>query len=263
MSVYENIAYGLKARRTSKQEIQAQVAEVVALMELQGQESKAPPQLSGGQRQRVALARALIVRPQVLLFDEPLSNLDALLRVRMRGELRRVQQHLGITSIYVTHDQEEAFSIADQVAIMNEGKLVQLGQPRELYHEPANRFVAEFVGLSNILPVEIVESRSDRVIVRLYDQIIQSRTPVNHNESGISVVLRPETLRITQKDDEGIPARVVSAAFLGPLLRYTVVIGNEHELTVDMYNPDPNEFFSQGAAVNLRVPKEVPSLLRL
>src|SRR5512144_3150898 len=144
MSVYDNIAYGLRARGRPRGEVKARVSEAVALMELSGQEHKSPPQLSGGQQQRVALARALVIRPKVLLFDEPLSNLDAQLRVRMRGEIRSVQRQLGITSVYVTHDQEEAFSIADQVAVMNHGHLVQLGTPRELYRRPADRFVAEF-----------------------------------------------------------------------------------------------------------------------
>src|SRR3970282_760102 len=115
----------------------------------------------GGQQQRVALARPLVIRPKLLLFDEPLSNLDAQLRVRMRGEIRDLQRRLGITSVYVTHDQEEAFSIADVVALMNRGKLIQLGSPRELYRQPADRFVAEFVGLSNVVSAELVESRQD------------------------------------------------------------------------------------------------------
>jgi iron(III) transport system ATP-binding protein len=262
MSVYENIAYGLKARRVPKSEIKSQVEEVITLMELQGQEAKSPPQLSGGQRQRVALARALIIRPQVLLFDEPLSNLDALLRVRMRGELRKVQQQLGITSIYVTHDQEEAFSLADQVAIMSQGRLVQLGQPRDLYHEPVNRFVAEFVGLSNIVPVEVLDTTADGATVRFHSTTISAKGLPDRTVREVYVVFRPETLRISRRVDHGVPARVVTLAFLGPLVRYTVVVDDGPELIVDMHNPAEDDFFAEGTAVTVHLPDRVPALLR-
>jgi iron(III) transport system ATP-binding protein len=261
MSVYENIAYGLKARHVPQAEIKAQVKEVVALMELEGQETKSPPQLSGGQRQRVALARALIIRPQVLLFDEPLSNLDALLRVRMRGELRGVQQRLGITSIYVTHDQEEAFSIADQVAIMSQGRLIQLGQPRELYHEPVNRFVAEFVGLSNIVPVEVLDTNVDGATVQYFGKTISTKRLLNKNVSEVHVVFRPESLRISRAEDPGVPARVLTVAFLGPLVRYTVKVDNGPELIVDMHNPDEDDFFAEGTTVAVHPPDKVAPLL--
>jgi iron(III) transport system ATP-binding protein len=261
MSIFDNIAYGLRTRHVSRSEIKERVAEVVNLMELEGQESKSPPQLSGGQQQRVALARALVIRPQVLLFDEPLSNLDALLRVRMRSELRQVQQRLGITSIYVTHDQEEAFGIGDQVAIMNKGELIQLGQPRELYYEPATRFVAEFVGLSNIVPVEVVESSADGAVVNLHGQTITSRRSPAQPDQPAFVVLRPEALRISQNEKQGIPARVLTAIFLGPLVRYTVVLDNGPELIVDMNNPGLDEFFNEGEAVHLHLPDEIQALL--
>jgi len=261
MSVFENIAYGLKTRRLPKPEIKSSVEDVVALMELEGQEKKAPPQLSGGQRQRVALARALVIRPKVLLFDEPLSNLDALLRVRMRSEIRRVQQRLGITSVYVTHDQEEAFSISDQVALMNLGKLVQLGQPLELYHTPADRFVAEFVGLSNIVPVQVLEANENGATVRLLGQTLYSRRPPSSPGDGVSVVLRPEALHITARDDNGVPARVLAMSFLGPLVRYVIRVDNGPELTVDVHNPGPDEFFTEGTAISLQLPGEVQALL--
>jgi iron(III) transport system ATP-binding protein len=175
--VYNNVAYGLRARRMPKSEIASKVDEAIRLMELEGQEKKSPPQLSGGQQQRVALARALVIRPKVLLFDEPLSNLDAQLRVRMRSEIRGLQKQLGITSVYVTHDQEEAFSLADRVALMNQGKLIQLGTPRELYRQPADRFVAEFVGLSNIVPVEVINTTPDGATIKVFGQTVHSRRP--------------------------------------------------------------------------------------
>jgi len=262
MSVYDNVAYGLRARRVSKAETERQVREVIALMELQGQEKKSPPQLSGGQQQRVALARALVIHPKVLLFDEPLSNLDAKLRVRMRGEIRAVQRRLGITSIYVTHDQEEAFSIADRVALMNEGQLIQLGTPRELYSEPADRFVADFVGVSNIVPVEVVESHTGGATVRVFGQTIRSRRPPRNPDGPVSVVLRPEALRIEKAGaDTGVSAHVLTLAFTGPLARYTVAVDDGTVLTVDLPNPDPDHFFADGESVCLELPAEVPALL--
>lgn len=261
MTIYNNIAYGLRARRAPKAEIERRVAEVVALMELEGQEHKAPPQLSGGQQQRVALARALVIRPKVLLFDEPLSNLDAQLRVRMRSEIRAIQRRLGITSVYVTHDQEEAFSIADQVAIMNLGKVVQLGTPRQLYWEPADRFVAGFVGQSNVLPAEVISTNGDGAVVRVFDQTIRSRRPPRNNNEDVSVVLRSEALRLEAADHPGVPARVLTMAYVGPIVRYTVAVDSGSELTVDMHNPGPDEFFNEGTAVSLQLPAEVPALL--
>jgi len=262
MSVFENVAYGLKARRRPKAEIEQRTNEAIQLMELEGNERKSPPQLSGGQQQRVALARALVIRPKVLLFDEPLSNLDAQLRVRMRGEIRDLQRRLGITSVYVTHDQEEAFSIADVVALMNRGKLIQLGSPRELYRQPADRFVAEFVGLSNVVSAELVESRQDGAIIQVLGQTIRSRRPPKNPQGPVSVVLRPEALAISNSGDHGVPARVRSLAYVGPIVRYRVQVErNDTELTVDLSNPGPDQFYEEGARVRIQLPAEVPSLL--
>lgn len=262
MSVYENVAYGLKARRTHRGEIPGKVQEALSLVELEGQDGKSPSQLSGGQQQRVALARALVIRPKVLLFDEPLSNLDAQLRVRMRGELREVQHRLGITSVYVTHDQEEAFSLADQVAIMNQGKLTQMGTPIELYRRPADRFVAEFVGLSNVVPAELLESNAEGASVRVFGQEIRSHLPPKDPKSPISVVLRPEAIRIVSGKDSGIPARVRALAYIGPIARYTVAVEEDGtELIIDLSNPSSDEFYEEGTSVQIQLPKEVPALL--
>jgi ABC-type Fe3+/spermidine/putrescine transport system ATPase subunit len=244
-----------------RNEVDQRVKEIIQLMELEGQEKKSPPQLSGGQQQRVALARALVIRPKVLLFDEPLSNLDALLRVRMRGEIRALQKRLGITSLYVTHDQEEAFSIADQVALMNKGKLVQLGTPRDLYRAPADRFVAEFVGLSNIVPVELVETNSHGATVRVFGKTIRSRRPPKDQTGPVYVVLRPEALEIGKPDPEGVEAYVLTLAFTGPLVRYTIRTQDSTVLTVDLHNPGPDQFFPEGTLVSLKLPEEIPALL--
>jgi iron(III) transport system ATP-binding protein len=261
MSVYDNIAYGLRARRMPKAEIEKRVQEAIALMELHGHAKKSPPQLSGGQQQRVALARALVIHPKVLLFDEPLSNLDAQLRVRMRTEIRAVQRRLGITSVYVTHDQEEAFGISDRVALMNQGKLIQVGTPRELYRQPADRFVAEFVGLSNIVSAELVESSVNGAVVRVFGRTIRSRRPPRDPDKPISLVLRPEALKVEPEADSGVPVRVLTLAFLGPLARYTVAVSDGTVLTVDLHNPGPDQFFAEGTSVSLRLPAEVPALL--
>ena len=262
MTVYENVAYGLKARRTPKAEIPGKVQEALTLMELEGQEEKSPPQLSGGQQQRVALARALVIRPKVLLFDEPLSNLDAQLRVRMRSELRDIQHRLGITSVYVTHDQEEAFSIADRVAIMNQGKLTQLGSPIDLYQRPADRFVAEFVGLSNVVPAELLGSSDGGADIRVFGQKIHSLQAPSDPNGSVSVVLRPEAIEILSGSKGEVPARVRSMAYVGPLLRYMVAVeGDGTELMVDLSNPRMDEFYEDGAEVSLDLPKEVPALL--
>jgi iron(III) transport system ATP-binding protein len=262
MNVFENIAYGLKARRTSRAEIERRVGEVIGLMELRGNEKKSPPQLSGGQQQRVALARALVIRPKVLLFDEPLSNLDAQLRVRMRSEIRDVQHRLGITSVYVTHDQEEAFSIADVVAIMNKGMLVQLGTPRELYRQPVDLFVAEFVGLSNVVPAELVEAGPDGAVVKVFGHALRSRRPPKDPSGSVALVLRPEALQITRAEQGGVPARVRTLSFIGPIARYRVVVeADGTELIVDLSNPGPDEFYPEGTLVWVNLPAEVPSLL--
>ncbi|MCB1299621.1 MAG: ABC transporter ATP-binding protein, partial [Microthrixaceae bacterium] len=155
LSVFDNIAYGLKIKKLPGKEIRNQVANVMELAELTGLENRQPNQLSGGQQQRVALARCLVMQPKVLLFDEPLSNLDAKLRVQMRSEIRRIQQELGITSVYVTHDQDEAMVLSDLIVIMSGGRIQQSGSAPEIYRRPQNRFVADFIGRANFIPVDV------------------------------------------------------------------------------------------------------------
>ncbi|MDX1600768.1 MAG: ABC transporter ATP-binding protein [Anaerolineales bacterium] len=263
MNIFENISYGLKAHGVDKDEIKERVWDALHLMELEGHEKKSPPQLSGGQQQRVALARALVIRPKVLLFDEPLSDLDAQLRVRMRGEIREIQQRLGITSVYVTHDQEEAFSLADVVAIMNAGRLVQLGKPIDLYRTPKDRFVAQFVGISNIVPVELVEERpDDGAVVEVLGEQIRSLEAPSDLSGELSVVLRPEALKIDPNPENGVAARVAGIAYIGPLIRYDLVAErDETELIIDVYNPGLDEFYEQGSRVAVKLPSEVPGVL--
>ncbi len=161
MTVYDNIAYGLKLRKLPKNEIKRKVKEALEMVKLPGYEDRYPTQLSGGEQQRVALARALVVEPKILLLDEPLSNLDAKLRLEMREEIRRLQRELGVTTIYVTHDQEEAMSISDRIAVMNKGRLMQVGTPHEIYYKPRNIFVASFIGRSTVLQGRVLRIEED------------------------------------------------------------------------------------------------------
>ncbi|MDI3475436.1 MAG: thiamine transport system ATP-binding protein [Thermococcaceae archaeon] len=194
MSVFKNVAFGLEMRRLPKAEIERRVKWALELVGLKGFENRYPEQLSGGQQQRVALARALVVEPQVLLLDEPLSNLDAKIRERLRGEIRRIQRELGITTIYVTHDQEEAMAISDRIAVMNVGKLEQVGSPLELYYRPKTEFVARFLGLSNILELEA------RNGVACAGKLC---FPVER-EGRVRIFFRPESVVIETGDDAEI-----------------------------------------------------------
>jgi iron(III) transport system ATP-binding protein len=206
LSVAGNVAYGLKARRVAAAEIDTRVDEALSLVQLGGYGERMPHQLSGGQLQRVAIARALVICPQVLLFDEPLSNLDARLRVSMRAEIRALQKSLGITAIYVTHDQEEAMSVSDRIALMNAGKLEQVGAPTDIYRKPASRFAAEFMGTTTL-----VEARQ-----------LGLAAPV-------TVSLRPEALRFTEDAPAGWPrlqGTVVAVEMLGPITRLDMRLAN-------------------------------------
>jgi ABC-type Fe3+/spermidine/putrescine transport system ATPase subunit len=199
LSVAGNVAYGLKARKVPELEVARRVDEALRLVQLAGYGSRLPHQLSGGQLQRVAIARALVIRPQVLLFDEPLSNLDARLRVSMRAEIRELQKSLGITAIYVTHDQEEAMSVSDRIALMNVGRLEQIGAPVDIYRHPASRFAAEFMGTTNL-----VEARTLGLAAAVW------------------VSLRPEALRFAEEAPANwarIEASVARIEMLGPLMR--------------------------------------------
>ena len=166
-NVFDNVAYGLKLRKVPKDEIKERVLKILDLVEMSGMESRMINQLSGGQQQRVALARALVIEPSVLLFDEPLSNLDAKLRVSMRTEIRRIQQEVGITAIYVTHDQSEAMSLSDQIIVMNQGVVAQMGTPQEIYYHPVNEFVADFIGEANFLKGTITAHEGESAVLEV------------------------------------------------------------------------------------------------
>ncbi|MBY5811975.1 ABC transporter ATP-binding protein [Rhizobium leguminosarum] len=237
MTVHDNVAFGLKVAGAPKPEIDARVKEMLGLIKLDHLADRFPYQLSGGQQQRVALARALAVKPQVLLLDEPLSALDAKIRVSLREEIRQIQQQLGITTVFVTHDQEEALSISDRIVVMNAGKADQIGSPFEIYNTPATRFVASFVGTLNLIEATVVDPDSNRI--QIGDQGITLKQSVAAHKTGetISLALRPEagSLSDSVKSDTALTGQVVSAHFLGSVIRTRMNVGG-NVISFDMFN---------------------------
>ena len=226
MNIFDNVAYGLKLRKVPKDQIRTKVVDMLKLVGLEGMENRYTNQLSGGQQQRVALARALIVEPGVLLFDEPLSNLDAKLRVYMRTEIRRIQQQFGITAIYVTHDQSEAMSISDKIIIMNKGVIAQMGTPQQVYYNPASEFVADFIGEANFLKAKVETVEADSVTVSMNGIRFGVRKPQTAIAAGEehTVMLRPEGIRVS---DTGIlPCKVILSCFMGSYQNYHVMVGD-------------------------------------
>lgn len=251
LNVFENIAYGLKIKRFSHEEIKSKVCGILEIVGLTGYEKRAPNQLSGGQQQRVALARSLVMEPAVLLFDEPLSNLDAKLRVHMRAEIRNIQRRFGITSIYVTHDQAEAMSMSDRIIIMNHGLVEQIGTPHEIYKRPASRFVADFIGLANILDGEVMAVSGSHATVKCLDVLFSLPTELDL-EAGqkIHLVARPEALTIAETGN--IPAKVESSVFMGAYQDYKIRAHDKSLLVIDS-NPAENAVYPTGADVFLRL----------
>ena len=226
MTVYKNVSFGLEEKKIPKDEIDQRVKEILALVDLQDLSKRYPYQLSGGQQQRVALARTLVVKPKVLLLDEPLSNLDAKLRVQMRKELLDLHNQLGITTIFVTHDQEEANAMSTNLAIFNEGVVQQMGKPVDLYNNPANTFVANFLGTTNVLEGTIANT----VFTSNQGLVIQG---LANDAKGSSVLLRPQNLYLEQKGNlQAFSGIVEHQEFLGNIVRYIVNVNN-HALVVD------------------------------
>ena len=225
-NVFDNVAYGLRLRKVPKDEIQRRVTEILSLVELSGMEARMTNQLSGGQQQRVALARALVVEPGVLLFDEPLSNLDAKLRVQMRTEIRRIQQKLGITAIYVTHDQSEAMSISDNIILMRGGVIAQMGTPMEIYYHPNSEFVADFIGECNFLTGTVRGVTPSETVIDIDGRPVTVATWETRQASPgdqAEIVLRPEAIQIA---DQGmLPCKVELSCFMGSYQNYHVRVG--------------------------------------
>mgnify|MGYP001535581026 FL=1 len=232
MTVYENISYGLKLQELPKKEIDARVAAMLEMFNLKGLEKRFPRQMSGGQQQRVAFARALVMGQDILLLDEPLSNLDAKLRVEVRTELRQLQQKLGITTIYVTHDQDEALSMSDIIAVMHAGRVEQVGTPWEIYFRPVNRFVADFIGTVNFLDEIVTANEGGVLTVELGDMTLKIPTAVAVEPGeAVTLVLRPECIRIAggdePADDLTLRGTIETYSFLGRMIRYWVRVKDE------------------------------------
>ncbi|MCI8328118.1 MAG: ABC transporter ATP-binding protein [Oscillibacter sp.] len=258
-NVFDNVAYGLKLRKVPAEEIKRRVMHILDLVELTGMEGRMTNQLSGGQQQRVALARALVIEPGVLLFDEPLSNLDAKLRVSMRTEIRRIQQEVGITAIYVTHDQSEAMALSDNIIVMNKGVVAQMGTPQEIYYRPVNEFVADFIGEANFLKGTLDRMDGDHAILNVEGH--PARVPAKAEmEIGkeYTVVLRPESARLA--DQGGLPCEVVLSCFMGSYQNYHVTVGNTLVKLTD-YNPKNKRVYQVGESCSLAFDPESVHIL--
>ncbi len=260
MTVYENAAYGLKLRKIPRREIEKRVAGVFENVKLTGLDQRYPGQLSGGQQQRVALARALVLNPKILLLDEPLSNLDAKVRVQVRQEIRKLQKDLGITTLYVTHDQDEALTLSDRIAVFNQGRVLQIGPPKQLYERPDNRFVADFIGINNLIEgvVEAVDEPQRRLRVKT---AVGEFSALRNEQLRVSdrciLCIRPENATI---DGEPAPdlnlakGRITFAAYLGNTLRYDVELPPNVVFKVDMRDPWHREVLPNGSVVTVTFP---------
>ena len=234
-NVFDNVAYGLKLRKVPQAQIKERVMKILDLVELSGMEGRMTNQLSGGQQQRVALARALVIEPSVLLFDEPLSNLDAKLRVTMRTEIRRIQQEVGITAIYVTHDQSEAMALSDRIIIMRSGVVEQIGSPQEIYYHPVNEFVADFIGEANFLKGKLEALENGRARLNVSGDICHAAAvPGMEVGKDYTIVLRPEAAALAETG--GLPCKVVLSCFMGSYQNYHVQVG---DTLVKLTDPNP------------------------
>lgn len=259
MTVRANVAFGLKARHVPKAEIPPRIAAALQLVGLTGLEERYSKELSGGQQQRVALARVLALRPKLLLFDEPLSNLDAKLRVQMRHEIRRLQKEVGITALFVTHDQEEAMTIADRIVVMNKGRLEQAGTPAEIYDAPQTRFVADFIGTANLIPGRVSNDRF--VSSRGLDVPLPAGT-IPDGRGEIVLSIRPEKVDMVPAESaNGLPAKVERATKLGSLIEYLVTLPSGDSLVVQKQNRVDSSQHAEGDRVSLAWQPEDARLL--
>ncbi len=256
MSVYDNIAYGLQVQKLSRREIGGRVEQTMELMGLTGMGARKPHELSGGQQQRVALARALVMEPKVLLFDEPLSNLDAKLREQMRLEIRGLQQRLGITTVYVTHDQAEAMSLSDRIAVMNAGKLEQIGSPSEIYRRPASAFVADFIGRANFIKSRVLNRNEKGVEFGLFDgSVTLPGASVEHiTGDDALLVIRPEAVGLNTAGD-GFEGKVVHGVYLGATMEYEIEVQGQ-QISAVVYDPQEEDVFAAGSRIWLKFPAQ-------
>lgn len=240
MSVADNVAYGLKARNIPKDEIEKRVVAALDMVQLAHLKDRQPSDMSGGQQQRVALARAIVIEPGILLMDEPLSNLDAKLRLKMRNDIKRLQSDLGITTIYVTHDQQEALAVSDRIAVMDKGIIQQIGTPQEIYMNPANKFVANFIGTTNFIDGEIIKKGNEK-FVKVKEKEIKVDLKSNY-QGKVLYSVRPEGILLVDNDaDNVIKGKVTNVIFLGDYLSYEVEIGEDgQKQTIEVH-----EYYTQ------------------
>ena len=248
LDVFENVAFGLRLRKLPNAEIDKRVSRVLDQTGLAGYAKRSPSQLSGGQQQRVALARCIVMEPKVLLFDEPLSNLDAKLREQMRVEIRELQQRVGITAIYVTHDQIEAMSISDEIVVMNAGRVEQLGSPHEIYARPASRFVADFIGKANFASATVAD---DGTLLIGGIRVAGTSSPGSPPGAAVTAVVRPEAVRLSSAGDGMFSGTVRRAMFLGNIAEYLVEVDGIGQWLVDVPNPAEQPLVPPGAKVSL------------
>jgi ABC-type Fe3+/spermidine/putrescine transport system ATPase subunit len=264
MTVAANVSYGLRIRKLSAEVIAARLAEGLRKVNLTGYESRYPGQLSGGQQQRVALARALVLNPDILLLDEPLSNLDAKIRVQVRAEIRKLQQELRITTVYVTHDQEEALSLSDRVAVMRDGRVLQIGLPKELYERPRTRFVADFVGTNNLVPGRVTRRRDGRLLVETALGPFEAIADTTEGMAERCVLaIRPENVSVVsdgasrRTDGNAVAGRVSLVSYLGNILRYDIETDAGQTLKADIRDPWHHDPLPAGRPVVLEFPASV------
>jgi len=272
MSVFENIAYGLRLRKVAKDELNKKIAKILSIVQLEGLEHRKPNELSGGQQQRVALARCIVIEPEVVLLDEPLSNLDASLRIMMRDEIRRIQQKLSLTTIFVTHDQEEAMSMSDRIVVMNQGHIEQIGTPTEIYENPGSLFVSCFIGHINLLKGKIVSKNNNRYTISTNIGEIINDNPglVDFNVGdSLTIIIRPESACLLgslsktlsesnsekSKQPNNIKGKIENFSYIGYLVRYWIKIkGLEDLFILDVSNPMRQGIFKRGEEVLVSLP---------
>ena len=255
MNVYDNVAFGLKNRKLPKDEIDRKVNDILKVVKIDHLKDRMPAKLSGGQQQRVALARAIVIEPQVLLMDEPLSNLDAKLRVEMRNAIKNIQKEIGITTVYVTHDQEEALAVSDRIAVMNNGVIQQIDIPSRIYQRPANKFVSNFIGLSNFLNVTIKEEADGRHIYfedSDYNVLLEPLRSEAKDGTKALCAIRPEEFLIHTDGTKGIEATIKSSVFLGTATHYFMELKNGQEIET-IQDSEAWEILPDGQKVTLTV----------
>jgi spermidine/putrescine transport system ATP-binding protein len=266
LNVGENVAFGLRFKGVPKEQATKRVAEVLRLVRLEGLEARRPTQLSGGQQQRVALARALILNPDVLLLDEPLGSLDAKLRKALQLELKAIQQEIGVTFVYVTHDQEEALTMSDRIAVMKDGRIVQVGDPRQIYEEPETAYVADFLGVSNLMDAQASARKAGgESTVTIGDvEVVAARGDV-HASGAVKLVIRPERARIEEQGSAGsnrIPAMVDRTVYVGSTMQVIARLPGGQTIQVLIPNRGGAEAYPQGTPISLFLPPEDLRVLR-